>query len=324
MFISNGVKWVLVPSGSAEAGSIIVEITKAEYEELTDEEREGIVYFIKDWDMPGGIEVDSELSSSSENPVQNKVVKTEIDKKENSTNKVTSLSSSSTDTQYPSAKAVFTEIKDLQDNKADKPEWSDVAGIRMNFENKTFTRLAGAVGLSHGTDFNKFPTYAEMRRCNLSDEGVVNAYYGDADFKEDGSNGQVMVEIPKFYYKVVPLKLDRITDGKGFHLRKAEYYISQRPIEGFKIHPAFTITGEEHDYIYIGAYEGCLYDVSVSDYITDDIQVMDVNNDKLSSIINVKPVSGLTQNLTRDASETLAKNRGSIWHSDNIFVDSVV
>ena len=82
-----------------------------------------------------------------------------------------------------------------------------VAGLDADFENMVFSRLAGAVGKSGGTDFNVFPTYAGMRRCNLSDAGVVNAYYGDAGYAEDGSNGQVMVEVPKFYYKVVPIKL---------------------------------------------------------------------------------------------------------------------
>jgi len=82
-----------------------------------------------------------------------------------------------------------------------------VAGLDADFENKVFSRLAGAVGRNGGADFNVFPTYAGMRRCNLSDAGVVNAYYGDAGYAEDGSNGQCMVQIPKFYYKMVPLKL---------------------------------------------------------------------------------------------------------------------
>lgn len=82
-----------------------------------------------------------------------------------------------------------------------------VAGLDADFENRVFSRLAGAVGKSGGTDFNVFLTYAGMRRCNLSDAGVVTAYYGDVGYAEDGSNGQVMVEVPKFYYKVVPIKL---------------------------------------------------------------------------------------------------------------------
>ena len=44
-----------------------------------------------------------------------KVVYTEVNKKEDKTNKVTSLSSSSTDTQYPSAKVVYTEVNKKED-----------------------------------------------------------------------------------------------------------------------------------------------------------------------------------------------------------------
>ncbi|MDE7362056.1 MAG: hypothetical protein K2N38_09000 [Oscillospiraceae bacterium] len=48
--------------------------------------------------------------------------------------------------------------------------------------------------------------YGDRHRCNISD-GEVLAYYGDENFKADGSNSQVMVKQPKFYYSVVPLKL---------------------------------------------------------------------------------------------------------------------
>ena len=36
---------------------------------------------------------------------------------------------------------------------------------------------------------------SKWRRCNVLDNGTVSAYYGDINYKEDGSNGQVMVEI---------------------------------------------------------------------------------------------------------------------------------
>lgn len=85
----------------------------------------------------------------------------------------------------------------------------DVVGIEADFENEVFTRLAAGVGKSGGADFNVFPTYAGMRRCTVSDAGVVTSYYGDNDYAEDGSMGQCMVEIPKFYYKMIPLKLQK-------------------------------------------------------------------------------------------------------------------
>ena len=196
----------------------------------------------------------------------------------------------------------------------------DIAGLCVDFENKTFTRLAGAVGLSQGADFNKFTMYGGRRRCNVSDDGTITAYYGDENYVEDGSNGQVMVYQPAFYYKVVPLKLEKNTDsGIGYHLRKANYYVSSKPKTGFKLHPAFyDANGNELDYILIGAYEGSIYDTSASAYLLLDEQVMTVGEDKFCSIAGVKPASGLSQDLTRPKIEQMAKNRGDGWHGDLI------
>ena len=204
---------------------------------------------------------------------------------------------------------------------------NDVYGVQVDFENYVYTRLAGAVGKTAGTDFNVAP-WSGMKRCNLSDNGTVNAYYGDNSYIEDGSNGQVMVEIPKFYYRVVPLKLDPIGDTLGgYHMRKANYYISVTKYEGFKTHPLFVKPdGTERDKAYISAYEGSLYDVSESAYILDDAQVADftaTTGDKLCSIASAKPASGLTQNLTRANSEIIANNRGTGWHCMDIKAASV-
>ena len=66
-------------------------------------------------DLSGiAVTVDDALSPTSENPVQNKVINTALETKENVTNKVTSISSSSTDTQYPSAKCVYDIVGDLE------------------------------------------------------------------------------------------------------------------------------------------------------------------------------------------------------------------
>ncbi len=288
----------------------------------------------------------------------------------------------------------------------------DIYGVEVDYANKTFARLAGAVGKTPGADFDSILAFGGRRRCNLADNGTVNAYYGDAGYKEDGTNGQVMVEQPKFYYKVVPLKMEKndaveiasvkfntgasadgnititlngvafnvavangdtatavadkvrgttfagwttggsgttvtftankvgarsattFTDtgttgvtatvtrtqvgyiGKGFKLRKARYYVSMTKIPGFKVHPAFVKNGVEVNKIYLSAYEGSLYDVSASAYILDDAQIADFTastGDKLSSIANAKPISGVTQDLTRRKCGILAENRGTGW-----------
>jgi predicted heme/steroid binding protein len=85
----------------------------------------------------------------------------------------------------------------------------DIVGVEVDYANRTFTRLAGAVGKTPGADFDSILAFGGRRRCNLADDGTVNAYFGDAGYIEDGSNGQVMVEQPKFYYKVVPLKMEK-------------------------------------------------------------------------------------------------------------------
>ncbi len=195
----------------------------------------------------------------------------------------------------------------------------DIIGFHADFENSIFTRLGAAVGLNGGSDFDKFPMYGGRRRCNVLDNGKITAYYGDSSFTEDGSNGQVMVYQPKFYYKVVPLKLEQITDGCGYHLRSANYFISGTPKAGFKLHPAFyDESGNPVDYILFSAYEGSIFDSSENAYIENDEQIADFSADKLSSIAGVKPCSGSLQNLTRANAELLAKNRGKGWHNDTI------
>lgn len=198
----------------------------------------------------------------------------------------------------------------------------DIVGLCVDFENKTFTRLAGAVGLSQGVDFNKFAMYGGRRRCNVSDDGTILAYYGDEGYTEDGSNGQVMVFQPKFYYKVVPLKLEKNNDSSiGYHLRKVNYYVSSKPKTGFKLHPAFfDENGNAVDYILFSADEGSMFDVSANEYVNDGTNTdtaIEVG-DLLCSVANVKPISGLKKPLNKVNLETMAQNRGSGWHLETI------
>lgn len=219
---------------------------------------------------------------------------------------------------------IWSELDPLVIAELTQSDYRDVLGLQVDFENKTFTRLGAASKKVKGSDFDVYKMYGGRRRCNVSDAGSVTAYYGDASYTEDGSNGQVMVEQPAFYYKVVPLKLEKQSDGIGYHCRKMNYLISETPKTGFKLHPAFyDDDGKEVEKIYIGAYEGCLYDTSASAYITDDSQVLNISEDKFSSIAGVKPASGLSQNLTRHNLETICKNRGDGWHSLDVRIASM-
>jgi hypothetical protein len=101
----------------------------------------------------------------------------------------------------------------------------DVYGVEIDFSNRTFTRLAGAYGKNPGTDFDAIGAFGGRYRCNLTDAGKEVAKYGDAGYTETGAliqaitigsqtyaigeKVQAMVKQPKFYYKVVPLKIEK-------------------------------------------------------------------------------------------------------------------
>ena len=112
--------------------------------------------------------------------------------------------------------------------------------------------------------------------------------------------------------------------GIGFHLRKWRDYVSDFPIAGFKVHPNFVRGGVEYNYIYLPAYEGSIYDTSASINLLADEQIADftaTTGDKLSSIVNSKPASGVTQDLTRVKTRILATNRGTGWQQLDVLAD---
>lgn len=241
----------------------------------------------------------------------------------------------------PGAYATIGDIQELEAEIADLKAFvgytdGDIYGVEVDFKNKKFTRLAGAVNRTPGEGFDNILCFGGRKRCNLTNDGRVAAYYGEAGFSTTGkltqtvdrnpagtenpdaslqfASGtivQVMVEQPKFYYKVVPLEIEK--KKKGGITRKVRYYVSDTPKAGFKLHPAFIENGNENEKIYLAAFEGSLYDSSASAYILDDSQVADFAADLLCSIANAKPLSGLTQNATRANIRKLAEKRGSGW-----------
>lgn len=195
----------------------------------------------------------------------------------------------------------------------------DIVGVQVDYKNKSFKRIAGAVNLTKGADFDRFSMFGGRRRCNVADDGTIVAWHGDPDYKEDGTMGQVMVYQPKFYYLVCPVVYDPIETGIGYHLRKANYYVSEKPRAGFRLHPAFyDANGNEIDYFLTSAYEGSIWDADGDTYLLQDEQVMNAGGDKFSSISGARPASGSTQGLTRTAIEQMAQNRGANWHGDLI------
>ena len=173
-------------------------------------------------------------------------------------------------------------------------------GVEWNVTNAspTLTRIAG-VGFDslHAT----LPVQSLMKGCLLLDTGVVNYYLDPTDWSKkadgsasvlDGTDGQVMVEIPKHYRKFE-------TDG---NIRRA--MISQFEISGF----------HEVPLCYVSAYEAAVNR-------TAPIKLWSIKNaaaeyrggdntsawDALTNSLLGKPVT----NLSRTNMRTYARNRGS-------------
>ena len=129
---------------------------------------------------------------------------------------------------------------------------------------------------------------SKMRRCLLAVNGTVNDYlhstnsnYTDSGSIADltGANGNVMVEIPKFYYKY------------SYVGSSHTHSISSVPLAGYDVHPAFIKAGVEVENRYMGAYGA--YN----------------NAGTLQSRSGVYP----TMNLTRGSFRTKAAAIGSGW-----------
>jgi hypothetical protein len=125
------------------------------------------------------------------------------------------------------------------------------------------TGALSGVAVASKPDDSLIPIQAAMRRCVVDDSGNVVYYLDPEDSTKkqgggaanlDGTDGQVMVECPKFYY--------RHSYSGTIHT----WDISLFPLEGFILHPAFQKDGAVVDFRYPGAYEAVLYDVSESIY----------------------------------------------------------
>lgn len=140
-------------------------------------------------------------------------------------------------------------------------------GVAWNETTDSYTRIGNASGFPVATTMpdTLLPVQANMKRCLLKDDGTINyfLYPSNSAFKVDGStasvltgaDGQVMVRIPKFWYRYR-------------YIAPVHYWeISPVALSDFDVYPAFIKDGVEVDYRYIGAYEGVLYDTSIAQYV---------------------------------------------------------
>ena len=171
----------------------------------------------------------------------------------------------------------------------------DAVGLDIDYMNRSFTRVQEAANKNMGSDFNSFTMYGGRTKCNVADDGTINAFYGDSNYREDGSNGQVMIYQPKFYYKRIIRMSEELVNGTA--VRHETLILSSTEQAGFKLAPIF---GDGLEYVLLPAFDGSLV------------------NDKLSSIAGVKPLN----NVTIAQAESYANARGQGWHIMNMAAES--
>lgn len=223
-----------------------------------------------------------------------------------------------------------------------------VMGVEVDLDNNSVKRMGDNQYWSAGEDYDKSPVYGNRRRCNVTDDGKVVAFYGDEAYTETGAltvavgdvavgtKVQCMVMQPKFYYKRIPVRLEKQVDDtyqvKGYHMTKWIDLISPTARDGFKLHPAFKKGNEELDYYFIGENDGCLesadgaYDMNDNTVIIGSSPYTGI---KFSSIAGAKPASGsskadISKNnaLTRDAIRKMCANRGADWIQEDVTIAS--
>ncbi len=126
----------------------------------------------------------------------------------------------------------------------------------------------------------------------------------------NGDDGQVMVEVPKFYL--------RYTYSGTTHTWDIAFRATN---SDFIIHPAFVKNGQEVDFRYMGAFEGIGWEAGGAAPIQGtgvagtqwNGGAIDTANDELWSIAGYKPVSDETRAEFRD----IAGNVGSGWRQQD-------
>lgn len=223
-----------------------------------------------------------------------------------------------------------------------------VMGVEVDLDNNSVKRMGDNQYWSAGEDYDKSPVYGNRRRCNVTDDGKVVAFYGDEAYTETGAltvavgdvavgtKVQCMVMQPKFYYKRIPVRLEKQVDDtyqvKGYHMTKWIDLISPTARDGFKLHPAFKKGNEELDYYFIGENDGCLESADGAYDMNDNtvtIGSSPYTGIKFSSIAGAKPASGsskadISKNnaLTRDAIRKMCANRGADWIQEDVTIAS--
>lgn len=198
---------------------------------------------------------------------------------------------------------------------------NNIVGLELDYANRTYTRLQAAANLSAGSDFDKFTLYGGRKRCVVDRAGNIQYFLTGEEDPATLTNQRIMVYQPSFYYLRVPLSVSKVNNG--YKINKEHLYLSDQKYAGFMLHPLFKDeNGNALRYVLLPAFESGTYRVNSNSYELSDAQDVDLENDRLVSIINAKPISGQSQNFTFDAAKRMCENNGQGWKMTNLAFES--
>jgi hypothetical protein len=128
-------------------------------------------------------------------------------------------------------------------------EWSSEVKVTTK---QAFAYVSGVALITPGGDGGTW-AYVDEDGNTVPDPGAAHfsthpVWGGMQDVVVDG---QYMVKIPKFYIR-------RATIGSGANTGKEAWWISDQPVDGYVVHPAFKVGGSEVDQIYVGKYQASM------------------------------------------------------------------
>lgn len=129
-----------------------------------------------------------------------------------------------------------------------KEHITKVYGIRrlLTSSSPAWERTNDSIGLTANAtkdgsyvanDFDNLYPWCDIKTVNMADDGTISAEIGDANFKFDGSNGEVMTYIPPFYYQRIQ------EDGYEYIRISNNYFVGSEHSSGFYIGRYTTSSG---------------------------------------------------------------------------------
>lgn len=125
-------------------------------------------------------------------------------------------------------------------------EWSNEIKITTK---QVYANIAGVVLVSSGGDGGTW-AYIDADGNTVANPGTAyfNAHPVFGGIQDVTVDGQIMVKVPKFYRK-------RAIIASGANAGKEGRWISDQPIAGYTIHPAFRSAGVDIDQFWYGKYQ---------------------------------------------------------------------